>query len=240
MGRERHATNGGPATPDSEYSPPADKWTKHERTPLVLRSRLANEEARNPAPKLISHGQRCLPTDSFAPVPICEFSRYDVLAFIPVSGRTMPQFYDRSGLRFMYPDTWAIEESLQPSEVTVHVQSPNTAFVVFVLFEEPRDSRALVDQVVETMAEEYSDIDAEDVEQQVGGHPANGSDLNFISFDLTNTCRVRAFQAAGRSVLVVAQSSDLDLDAAEPAFQGIFASLCVSRAKSKAGHAEKG
>ena len=51
--------------------------------------------------------------------------------------------------------------------------------------------------------------------------------MRFFSLDLTNTCWTRCFYSNVGTVLVLAQSSDLDLDDYEPALRAICASLRV-------------
>ena len=54
-----------------------------------------------------------------------------------------------------------------------------------------------------------------------------GADVNFSHLDLTNTCWIRAVQAADGSVLVMAQCTDEELDEQGSALKAIMASLAV-------------
>jgi hypothetical protein len=142
----------------------------------------------------------------------------------------MPRVYEQDGVRFMYPDNWAVEEMRAAGEVSLHIQGPHTGFVLLVIYDGQRDCGQLVAQVVDAMKEEYPELDTQDVDEPVGEHPACGCDLNFFSFDLTNTAWVRAFRTTQRSLLVMGQCNDLDLGPAEMVFRAVCASLTVDEA----------
>ena len=54
---------------------------------------------------------------------------------------------------------------------------------------------------------------------------AVGHDIQFFSLDLTNTCWTRSFYSARGTVLVMCQTSDLELEKNEPVLRAICASL---------------
>jgi hypothetical protein len=98
-------------------------------------------------------------------------------------------------------------------------------FLFVTIYDKPLPPEELVEQAVATMSEEYRDLDSSPVREFIADCPAVGRDINFFSLDLTNTCWVRAFSAGRRTVLIFAQTSDLDLESSEPAFQELCSTL---------------
>jgi hypothetical protein len=133
--------------------------------------------------------------------------------------------YQNAALEFLYPESWQLDESRTEDGLTISLQSPYSMFVFVNCYENPLEVQDVADQALETMLQEYAELDSEPVQEKIGELPAVGYDVNFFSLDLTNTCWIRAFSAGQRTVLIFAQTSDLDLDQAEMAFRGICASL---------------
>ena len=62
---------------------------------------------------------------------------------------------------------------------------------------------------------------------EIGGHRAEGFDLEFFSVDMLNACAIRAFRTPLRTVLVFGQWSAADVDEEEPeeSVRGVMRSL---------------
>jgi hypothetical protein len=145
----------------------------------------------------------------------------------------MNNIYQNAAFEFLYPDNWRLDESRTEDGLTISLQSPYSMFVFVNCYEKPLDEKPLdaqdvADQALETMVQEYTELDSEPVSETIGDIPAVGHDVNFFSLDLTNTCWIRAFSAGDHTVLIFAQTNDLDLDQGEMAFRGICASLKLS------------
>jgi hypothetical protein len=136
------------------------------------------------------------------------------------------QFED-SGIRFRYPDTWTLEREENDDGWTVSLQSPGTAFLMLCVREDLPSADELADATLEALREDYPDLEADDCVDTVAGQPAVGHDIRFFSFDLTNSCWTRSFYTARGTVLLLCQTSDLELEEAEPIFRAIRASLTV-------------
>ena len=74
---------------------------------------------------------------------------------------------------------------------------------------------------------DYPTLDATDAVDTLAGQPALGADVNFVHFDLTNTCWVRAVPAAEGAILVLAQCTDEELHDQGSALKEIMSSLTV-------------
>jgi hypothetical protein len=137
----------------------------------------------------------------------------------------MANSYQNAVLQFAYPDGWALDETRTGDGLTISLQSPYSMFVFVNCYDAPVSAQQVADQALETMKDEYAELDCEGVKEMIDGVMAVGHDINFFSLDLTNTCWIRAFSAGKQTVLIFAQTSDLDLERGETAFRAICASV---------------
>src|SRR5947208_3007034 len=97
------------------------------------------------------------------------------------------------GIRFQYPENWRLEREHNDCGWTVSVQGPGTAFLMICLNEETPATHAVADAALETLMEEYPELEFDQCADDVAGQPAIGYVIRFFSFDLTNTCWARSF-----------------------------------------------
>ena len=136
--------------------------------------------------------------------------------------------YNQSGISFDYPSNWRIErEGASPSEWTVSVQSPATAFVLLSLRPDARDPADLADQTLDALKAEYKELDAEDRIETVAGQPAIGHDIDFLTVDAAVTCRTRCLETPAGPLLVLCQTSEFDRPQHDPVLRAIVASLSI-------------
>ena len=141
----------------------------------------------------------------------------------------MTSLYENLGVRFQYPADWQIEEDRTVEFVSVSVQGPGGAFFTLVIYEYPRDHKAMLDEAVQAIRDEFAEPDQRRAWQTLSGHRATGRDLSFYSLDLTNTCAIRAFSTDDRTFMVMYQATDADLPEVQPGFDRICESLRVDR-----------
>lgn len=142
----------------------------------------------------------------------------------------MNHTYQNPTIEFLYPEGWSVDESRTADGLTVSLQSPYSMFVFLNYYDDAMESQELADQALETMEQEYAELDADPISESIGGLPAVGYDVNFFSLDLTNSCWIRAISASDRTILIFAQTNDLDLEQGESAFRSICASLKIRTA----------
>ena len=135
--------------------------------------------------------------------------------------------FDEGGIRFRYPENWKLEREDTEEGWTVLVQSPDTAFMMISLREDAPAPELMVETVLEALREDYQELEAEDCVASLAGQPAVGHDIQFFSFDLTNTCWTRSFSTGLGTVLVMCQANDLELEQNEPILKAMCASLEV-------------
>ncbi len=139
----------------------------------------------------------------------------------------MVAVFEDAGIRFRYPENWRLEREDNEAGWTVTVQSPDTAFLMLCLREDMPSTDQLVETTLETLREEYPELEADERVDSVGGQPAVGHDIRFFSFDLTNTCWTRSFYSALGTVLLLCQFNDLETERNEAVLRAICASLEV-------------
>ncbi len=139
----------------------------------------------------------------------------------------MSKQFSEDGISFRYPANWTLEREDGEQGWTVSLQSPNTAFIVISCDESMPDREEVADVVLEALRADYPDLEAEPCVDKLAGQMAVGHNIQFISFDLTNTCWTRSFYSDYGTVLVMCQTNDLEMEQNEPALRAICASLAV-------------
>jgi hypothetical protein len=128
----------------------------------------------------------------------------------------MTEIYDDHGIRFEYPGDWELEVTDDGPLTTVAVQSPGgLAFALVTVDDSCPAPAEVADQALEALREEYPVLDAVPALETISGHRAIGHDVEFISLDVTNSCTIRCFRTARRTVLLFGQWSDLESETSE-------------------------
>lgn len=143
----------------------------------------------------------------------------------------MPALFEQSGLRFEYPENWTLEtDELLEGGLEVTVTSPSGAFWSVSVHSSEGNMRSLLDTVLASMKEEFSDLDAEWAGEFAVERELRGYNVNFYCLDLTNTARIRGFQDRSATYLLIFQAEDHDFEALEPVFMAMTVSLLRSLA----------
>ncbi len=138
----------------------------------------------------------------------------------------MTAVYESPDLRFMYPENWEIaDEDVVSWPRTVSVQSPGGGFVSIMMYTADVDPDELTQQVVSTMREEYTELEAAAHVERLGDLEAAGYEMRFYCFDLVVASRVLGLRAAARTWLIIWQAEDREFDRLEPVFRAITISL---------------
>ncbi len=142
----------------------------------------------------------------------------------------MPSVFEQVGLRFEYPENWALDEASEDRIEQVVVSSPNTAFWQLTKYPHDGDSNveleSLFDEALAALRTEYQDMETEPAGNLVvEGRQLIGFDVGFICLDLTNTCWLRGFQTDEATYLLLCQAEDVEFAQVSPVFQAMLASL---------------
>ena len=149
---------------------------------------------------------------------------------------SMPVTYAKLGIRFEYPENWTLDEQeARDTRNAVTIYAPGGAFWSVNL--QPTDSSEpaeLVESVVETMRQEYPDIDVIPASETIEGWELIGYEINFYCLDLTNTAQVRAVSSPFGNFVILAQAEDREYDRLAPVFNALTVSL-LRNSLNKAG-----
>jgi hypothetical protein len=138
----------------------------------------------------------------------------------------MTACYDKSGIRFLYPENWQItDEEVSRDGFSLSVQSPESAFWSLNVYESERDPGSLVDAVLKSMEGEYEGIESSALKERFGEIESLGYDMCFYCLDFVVDSRVLAARALGRTVLILWQAEDREFDRLEPVFRAMTLSL---------------
>ena len=145
----------------------------------------------------------------------------------------MTVHYQKSGIRFLYPENWQItDEQLDASPLSVSVQSPDSAFWQLMIYESPMEPRSLLDQVLTSMQAEYEGVESAVIHDQFADVESLGYDMCFYCLDFLVNARALAAQARGKTILVLWQAEDREFDRLEPVFRAMTISLLGRRSES--------
>ena len=127
----------------------------------------------------------------------------------------MTGLFDNHGISFQYPTNWELDVTDEGAVTTVAIHAPKRpAFAILTIDATKPAPAEIADQALEAMREEYPGLDSTPALETIGGHHAVGHDIEFFTLDMTNSCQIRCFRTANRTVLVFVQWSDIEGDEA--------------------------
>jgi hypothetical protein len=111
----------------------------------------------------------------------------------------MPQTYDKLGVHFLYPDNWQLtDEQASESPYAVTLQTPQGGLWVLQVHLEG-DPMELAAEGLKTMREEYPELEADSIVDQVEGLDVVGFEMRFYYLDFVAMATIVSFAAATRS-----------------------------------------
>jgi len=118
--------------------------------------------------------------------------------------------YEHDDVRFEYPSDWELQVTEDGPVTTVGLDHPGgIAFLIIRIDPSCPDPEEVAETVLETMREEYPELDDVPMEELLENHCATGYDAEFVSLDFSNSASIRCFRSLRRTVLVFGQWSDL-------------------------------
>lgn len=138
----------------------------------------------------------------------------------------MAQF-QKDGVSFQYPETWTLTPENYEAGWAVGLYSPATAFLTVTMDTSGTPPGLLTDAVLETLREEYKNLDSIPATDALGGLPAVGYDVEFFALDLTSTCVIRATSIEMGSLLIYWQVVDTE-EQNQQLLRAIHASLMIA------------
>ena len=134
--------------------------------------------------------------------------------------------YNRHGIQFLYPENWVLaDEQLDGAPRSVSVQSPSSAFWSVDIHPFSADQDAILGQTLDTMREEYEELEVVEVQEQICGEDAHGLDLMFWCLDFAVACRIRFFRHGHATFVLTYQAEDREFEDLKAVFAAISTSL---------------
>ena len=132
------------------------------------------------------------------------------------------------GLRFRFPESWAVTDESSPDKVAVTVQSDGTSFWTVAVFPDAPRPERVIESAVSAYRDDYTEIDVYPVETKEGPSGLVVSrDLEFVCLELIAAAHVEAFETGGKTVLVLFQGSDAELGDRRAVLDAMTASIEV-------------
>ena len=118
--------------------------------------------------------------------------------------------YQDHGVCFDYPSEWTVEVTGDGPLTTINLEHPaGIAFLIVTFDVSCPDPGEVADTILETLREEYSELEDDPFEEVVNKRLVSGYDVQFFTLDLSNTARIRCFRTLNRTILIYGQWADL-------------------------------
>lgn len=146
----------------------------------------------------------------------------------------MPALYEHFGIRFLYPENWSlVDEEREAWPRSVTVQNEETCFFSLHVYPAKQDMGPIIDTVIESIREEYSELEILEAKEKVGDVPAQGVDICFFYLDLLVEAKIRAVQTPTYTLVWHYQAETREFEKMEPVFQAIATSLMQTQVAKK-------
>jgi hypothetical protein len=146
----------------------------------------------------------------------------------------MPALYEHFGIRFLYPENWSlVDEEREAWPRSVTVQNEETCFFSLHVYPAKQDMGPIIDTVIETIREEYSELEILEAKEKIGDVPAQGVDICFFYLDLLVEAKIRAVQTPTYTLVWHYQAEIREFEKMEPVFQAIATSLMQTQVAKK-------
>ena len=122
------------------------------------------------------------------------------------------RLYRGHGITFRFPPAWDLSEDSSPDQSTITVQSPHTSFWTVTLFEDRPEPERVLSTVQAVFRDEYSNLDVYESVASAMGLPAVACELEFVCLDLITAAFLVCFQVLDRTVLLMFQGEDRELN----------------------------
>ena len=63
---------------------------------------------------------------------------------------------------------------------------------------------------LQALQQDYPELEVEDVTEKLAGHQSKGYNINFLSLDTVNDCKIRTFRTSSCTILILSQTSSYD------------------------------
>ena len=141
----------------------------------------------------------------------------------------MPATFESFGIKFLYPDNWKeIERPEDEGGDGVTLELPTGGFFSLETDHEGQEPEEIIEDVANSIAEDYEEIEREDVSLEAVFLKERAIDFRFYYLDLLIVSRLVILNAGGRRLILQMQAESRDFDENELVFSAILKQLCES------------
>jgi hypothetical protein len=138
----------------------------------------------------------------------------------------VPAVYNKLDVQFLYPENWSIVDEEQTDwPRTVTLQSQETSFWTLLVYPPREPTGPLIDHVIETIREEYKELELLEAKESFGGTDSTGVDICFFYLDLLVEAKIRVISTPAATLLLHYQAESREFDDMQPVFRAITYSL---------------
>lgn len=146
----------------------------------------------------------------------------------------MPAQYDRSGLKFMYPENWVLSDQ-GDAELprAVSLETPDGGMWSVHVYDAQTDPDFLIKDTVTTLEETYPDLEVTPAEHTFPEFTGTAVDTIFFCLDFLVRIKLTTLQTPDYQIMVWYQAEDRDFDKQSPIFHAVTTSMMQSISESE-------
>lgn len=141
----------------------------------------------------------------------------------------MPATYDRSGIKFLYPDNWVLsDQSDTELPRAVSLEEPGGALWSAHFYPADHDSDLLVKDTIGALEETYPDLEITPTTKSFEQHDGTAVDAIFFCLDFLVRIKLQTIRTAQFQILLWYQAEDREFEKHEAVFDAISTSMLQS------------
>ena len=135
----------------------------------------------------------------------------------------MPATFELFGIKFLYPDNWReIERREDEGSDGVTLELPSGGFFSFEKDHETRVIEDIIDEVAGSIAEDYEEIEREELSLDEAIPNERNVDFRFYYLDLLIVSRLTIMRSGSLTLVLQMQAESRDFDQNELVFSAIL------------------
>ena len=135
------------------------------------------------------------------------------------------QKYSQNGLSFQYPDGWTLSEKREDEDLSVTVESPETAFMTFQVLSERPYLEHVAESVLDAFRDEYDELDIYPTEDQLRDFPTLAYDIEFEYVEMLNSAYLRVYETDNATIMLLFQVADVEIEDSRAYFKTLYDSI---------------
>lgn len=135
----------------------------------------------------------------------------------------MPAVFESTKIKFLYPDNWKVQPRSEDENLDgVTLELPSGGFFSLEREVEGQLEEELIEEVADSFAQDYGEIEREEIELEGGGARERVVDFRFYYLDLVVVSRLVILEVDGVNYVVQFQAESRDFDSNAMVFSAIM------------------